>query len=394
MEFVWNDGGRSGSGFVGLTGDCVTRSIAVATGTSYRDIYRDLGEASNKTPRNGVHTTVATEYLKKLGWRFTPGRGRGFSSAWLPKGVVIAHLGLKHGRFGGHFCTLIDHVIHDTWNPSEDDGYLVEGYWTLPDGTRDTKLPTIAPNRRVDAEQELTQKEFDKVLHRLRALDNTANNDASTEGEKRNALRMMQAMMLRHNLSREDITDDDNVESVSFTRRACPVNSSRACGWEKELAAYLIEEIFPLMDWYYGRRGHRTLFWFYGPTDDVQNCIRLFRELVLTIATAARLQYGGYSRGSGASYAEGYVRGLPRYHSSSQTDESMVSETALIHTRALAVRRAAREWLKRECGVSVVMTRGSARDQHDPTAAGQGEKHGAKHDVTAANGRSRITQRS
>ncbi|TWT83177.1 hypothetical protein CA13_46400 [Planctomycetes bacterium CA13] len=393
MEFIWNDGGRFACGFVGMTGDCVTRSIAIATGTSYRDVYKKLGEASRKTPRNGVCTTVASEYLSSLGWVYTAGKDQGFSSDWLPKGIVIAHLSMPNQLRRGHFSTAIDHVIHDTWNPSEEEDYVVEGYWTLPAHLSQTTLPSLAPKRRHNAEQDLTQKEFDKVLARLRALDNTANNGASTEGEKRNALRMMQAMMLRHNLSREDITDDDNIETMCFTRRACPLNGRRACAWEKWLAMYLVSEIFPMIGFYYATKGHRTLFWFYGPTDDVGNCITLFRELLLTIATSARLQYGGYSRGSGASYAEGYVQGLPRCGVPEQSNDQVVSETALIHARTLAVRKAATQWLGMECGIRLVNGSGYGRDQHDRAAAELGKKHGSKHEVSASNPRKRIGRR-
>jgi len=107
----------------------------------------------------------------------------------------------------------------------------------------------------------------------LRALDSTASNRASTEGEKRNALRMMQSLMLRHNLTRDDIVGDDNVNHVQFTRVACPVNGRRACSWEKELASYVADHIFPTIQWYRSTRGHRTFFWLYGPLADVQNGI-------------------------------------------------------------------------------------------------------------------------
>ncbi|TWU45699.1 hypothetical protein Q31b_08750 [Novipirellula aureliae] len=391
MEFIWNDGGRSSSGYVGLAGDCVTRSIAIATGLSYRDVYRDLGVVSNKTPRNGVVTVHSSEYLAKLGWNYTPADGREFSSSWLPKGVVIVHLAMPKQRASGHFCTMVDHIIYDTWNPSEEEEYCVVGYWMHPSHDRETTAPIRSSNRKPDAEQEMTQKEFDKVLHRLRALDNTANNNASTDGEKRNALRMMQNLMLRHNLSREDITDEDNIDSVCFTRMACPVNGRRACQWEKSLACYLTREIFPMAMCYYGTKGHRTMLWFYGPRDDVQNCIALYRELLLTIATSARLRYGGHSRGSGASYAEGYVHGLPGYESPSDpAEEQVVSETALIHARTLAVHKAARDWLKLECGVSLASGRGYGRSQHDPAAASVGKQHGSKHDITANGTRKRI----
>lgn len=401
MELVWNDGGRASCGFVGLVGDCVVRSIAIATGRNYRDVYVAIGKASEKSPRGGVVATVAAEYLSQLGWRFTAGQGRLFDAESVPDGVVIAHLSVPDSPRKAHFCTVIDHVVHDTWNPSDEEDYVISGFWTcdLADGapggsprfhssTGGVRHVQSAPS---DAEQVLTQKEFERILHRLRSLENTANNHASTEGEKRNALRMMQNLMLRHNLSREDITDDDNVEGMSFSKMACPVNGRRAHLWEKALAAYLTKEIFPMTAWYIGTQRNRTLFWFFGPVEDVRNCIALFRELLITIATSAQLRYGGYTRGSGASYAEGYVRGLPRHRDGeSGVGQQVSAENALIHTRVLAVRDAALDWLRLECGITLSTSRRAGRDQRDPSAAALGKKHGSTHELSVPSGPKRI----
>ncbi len=164
---------------------------------------------------------------------------------------------------------------------------------------------------------------------------------------------MMQNLLLRHNLSRDDITEDDNVDSMRFTRMACPVNGRRGCNWEKNLAAYMVNEIFPMTSWYFGMKGHRTFFWFYGPP-------------------------------------EGYVRGLPRYQSTVDSNDTVVSESALIHARTLAAQKAARDWLMLECGVSLASSGGSGRSQHDPAAADRGKQHGSKHDLRGASGRKRI----
>ena len=392
MEFIWNDGGRASGGYVGLTGDCVVRSIAIATGVLYRSVYESIGKASKKTPRNGVCLSDAEAYLSTFGWEYVSGSKNRFESSSLPKGVVIVHLAKPNSHQRSHFCTVVDHVIYDTWNPSDEDDYFIHGYWKCSTANYETTTPIVGSFTKRDTEQVITQKEFDRILHRLRSLDNTASNHASTEGEKRNALRMMQSLMLRHNLSREDISDDDNVESVSFTRVACPVNGRRACTWEKSLAAYLTDEIFPMTQWYHGTKGHRTLFWFYGPRTDVSNCISLFKEMLLTIATSAKLQYGGFTRGSGASYAEGYVRGLPQHGSEQKHDtDSIISETALIHARVLAMHSAARNWLRIECGISLVSTRGTGRHHHDPAAENRGKQHGSKHKVARQDPPKRIT---
>ena len=402
MDFVWNDGGRSASGFVGSCGDCVTRAIAIATGRAYRDVYSEIGVATQKSPRNGVPTQAAVKYLADIGWEHVQTDAFLFNVDMLPKGAVIVQLRDRAGR-SRHFCAVVDRVIHDTWNPVEDERYYVCGFWVAPVRPHATsKLPSVSPARRVSRQQELTQKEFETILRRLRALDNTANNDASTEGEKRNALRMMQSLMLTHNLSREDIIDK-NVDHVLFTRIACPVNGRRACGWEKSLAFYVVHEVFPSVQYYIGTKGHRTLFWFYGPLCDVENCLALFRELLLTIATAARLRYGSYARGSGASYAEGYVAGLPRLTSSTQSPtadrtgqtsaaESAANSHSLILARTLALRKASLAWLADECGVTLTTTRHAGRYMRDSAAEEQGRRHGAKHEIQVSGRRPRITQ--
>jgi hypothetical protein len=177
---------------------------------------------------------------------------------------------------------------------------------------------------------------------------------------------------------------------------ACPLNGRRACGWEKMLATYIARYIFPTVQWYRSTRGHRTLFWFYGPWEDVQNAVALFRELLLTIATAAHLQYGSHTRGSGASYAEGYISGLPRSTTeAAQTqNHQVVSQQALIHTRMIALRSAAEKWLETECNIKLTTGAAGGRYDYDGAAAHRGKLHGATHPLTVPGARPRITQRA
>jgi hypothetical protein len=289
---------------------------------------------------------------------------------------------------------VIDHVVYDTWDPTEDPEYRIVDYWVNESVRSDTSSPIVAPLRSPAADPgDFTQSEFNKILNRVKALHRTASNDASTEGEIRNAMRMMQNLMLKHNLSRSDIVEDDDASHVGMTRRACPLNGRRCCQWESMLAYYMTAEIFPTVQFYQDRHGHRTFFWFYGPAEDVQQTIELFREILMTIATAARLKYRGYSRGSGASYAEGYVQGLPRSHRNESDDAAIVSEDALIHARTLAIHSEARTWLDIECGIRIHTSRGAGRSSFDRSAHHAGRKDGAKHDVSGPYGRKRITGR-
>jgi hypothetical protein len=391
MSFYWNDGGRAAAGFTGFCGDCVTRSIAIGTGVSYRSVYDQLGDAANKTPRNGLSTEIANTYLQKANWIFEPFDEIVFDPATFPRGTFVVHLGHLHSRRAGHLTCVVDGVVHDTWNPAEDDSYRLRGIWSSPSNGSHGSTPTTQSSSETHEETSLTQQEFEKILRRLRALDSTANNDASTEGEKRNALLMMQALLLRHNLSREDLLGDSSKSTLQLGRFSCVLNSSRACTWEHGVAHYLCDEIFPLVQYFSTRKGKRTLFHFYGPHLDCSNCMQLFRELIVTIAAAAQVRFGGYYRGSGASYAEGYVQGLPRSKQKSQSGSSTQSlsssdeSQSLIAARSLIVHETARLWLANECGIQLVTSTKYSRNERDHAAESLGKKHGASHEIKPAN---------
>ena len=150
QEWNYNDGGRENAGYKGITGDCVTRAIAIATGRDYQTVYDDLTTLTktyvethnnkvsrsiirrkNFTPRRGVHKPVYMQYLKDLGWEWTPTMliGQGvkvhLKADELPKGAVIA-------RVSKHITAIIDGVIQDTGNPSRGGTRAVYGYWTKP----------------------------------------------------------------------------------------------------------------------------------------------------------------------------------------------------------------------------------------------------------------------
>lgn len=80
LSFKQSDGGRALAGFpVQLTGDCVARAIAHATGKPYGPIWYalaflpDLGDTTLKrlylTADNGISPDDCTDYLASLGFR-------------------------------------------------------------------------------------------------------------------------------------------------------------------------------------------------------------------------------------------------------------------------------------------------------------------------------------
>ncbi len=140
MKFCFDDGGRKAAGFTGKTGDCVCRSIAIATGKPYQEVYDALnGLAVHERPRKrgrrsnsrtGVHRRTAGKYLESLGWYWTPTMTIGsgckihMKADELPSGRLIVSL-------SRHFSAIVDGVIHDVSDPSRCGTRCVYGYWSL-----------------------------------------------------------------------------------------------------------------------------------------------------------------------------------------------------------------------------------------------------------------------
>lgn len=127
IAFQLDDGGRAAAGYKGKARDCVVRAISIAEGRDYSDVYRDLGQASKQyasthnnkvarkiehcgsSPRNGVFKEVYMEYLKSRGWRYISHGANRLDLRLAPFGRVII-------RTNKHLVTMLDHVIHDSFD--------------------------------------------------------------------------------------------------------------------------------------------------------------------------------------------------------------------------------------------------------------------------------------
>ena len=147
LEFKYDDGGRSHAGYKGVAGDCVVRSIAIATNLSYKKVYEDLYQANeifrttsktklarslkqkNDSPRMGTHGVVLKKYLLQLGWKWTPTMfiGQGckthLKKSELPNGTLIISC-------SKHITVVKEGILHDTYDCSRNGTRCVYGYWT------------------------------------------------------------------------------------------------------------------------------------------------------------------------------------------------------------------------------------------------------------------------
>ena len=142
-KFVYSDGGRLDAGYFGNANDCVTRSIAIATGKPYKEVYGEINELAKSeritkrkrkksSAREGVYPRTWKKYIKSLGWEWTPTMfiGSGcrvhLREDELPKGTLLVSL-------SQHLTTVIDGVIHDKYNPSREGSRCVYGYFKKQD---------------------------------------------------------------------------------------------------------------------------------------------------------------------------------------------------------------------------------------------------------------------
>ena len=142
MEFVFHDGGRVAAGYRGKAGDCVTRSIAIATGKAYQQVYDALNQFAEterigkrkrkrSNSRTGVFRKTYQSYLESLGWQWTSTMSIGsgcqvhLRASELPPGPFIV-------KVSRHLTTVIDGVLYDTYDCSRAGTRCVYGYFSQP----------------------------------------------------------------------------------------------------------------------------------------------------------------------------------------------------------------------------------------------------------------------
>jgi hypothetical protein len=140
MTFVYDDGGRAAAGFIGRTGDCVTRAIAIATERPYREVYDALNALSASerrgsrkrgisSARRGVYKPTIRRLMASIGWQWTPTMRIGSGCTVhlrveeLPPGRLVVEL-------SRHSVAVIDGVVHDTYDPTRNGTRCVYGYYT------------------------------------------------------------------------------------------------------------------------------------------------------------------------------------------------------------------------------------------------------------------------
>jgi hypothetical protein len=165
QHFRFHDGGRTAAGYRGKTGDCVVRSIAIATGLPYQHIYDLVNRSSvhertgtrkrgKSNARTGVYKSTIKRVMNSLGWVWTPTMqiGSGCTVHLRPDELPPGRLVVSVSK---HLTAVIDGVILDTHDCSRRGTRCVYGYWQpgpayvqsirQPSLFAPTNVPTNAP---------------------------------------------------------------------------------------------------------------------------------------------------------------------------------------------------------------------------------------------------------
>ena len=136
MEYIYDDGGRS-LYFKGKTGDCVCRSIAIASGRDYKEIYDLIFSTMKVSPRNGVNTRTAKfkRLMESLGFRWVATSGIGshqavhFIQGELPEGRMVCQV-------TGHCVAVVNNQVRDIFDcrlNTFGENRRIYGFWKKED---------------------------------------------------------------------------------------------------------------------------------------------------------------------------------------------------------------------------------------------------------------------
>lgn len=129
LNFVYDDGGRSNYFKAINVDDCVVRSVAIAKGLDYKQVYDETRRLIGYTPRNGVYPNDVKKVMKHFG-------GEWFGCMKVGKGCTV-HLVENEipmqarivCSLSKHIVAVINGVIRDTYDSSRNGTRCVYGYW-------------------------------------------------------------------------------------------------------------------------------------------------------------------------------------------------------------------------------------------------------------------------
>lgn len=251
---------------------------------------------------------------------------------------------------------------------------------------------------------------LDEAKKTIRDLLNLANDNAAAELEAENALRFARRLMLRHNVSEEEIMKAQgpheraaDVEAMEYRQADVQTLNRNIHQWERTLAHamtslvgsvkfYIDRNKYPRMT-EHGTRAfdhHGVPAWsgrfvFYGPAEDVQAATELFHEWSEIVVAMCRLRYAYVFKGEGRAYCEGFCSAVHSkvakvHHEEQKQLEAGTLALVLVGAKDLMKRKRdyCDTWLHKTTGIRLVSGGGRGRVNNYDNAWHQGHQDGAR----------------
>lgn len=218
--------------------------------------------------------------------------------------------------------------------------------------------------------------QIDNIKAKVGKMLSLASDSSASKGEIENALSMATQMMMKYNLTREDIdqSKENPIEKVQYGTRTAYSLSKKTFTWESNLVMFLCKFIGTVKVYRdsvmhlnrkhgmvvtdeKGNSVYSRAFIFYGADDDCEIAVQLFDELKYAIQMSAIIRFGSWAKGDGGAYCEGFVSGLRSTHIKEVAKLKMDNQTnALIlvsEQTQLAIVKEAEQWIAKEQGVKL-----------------------------------------
>lgn len=246
--------------------------------------------------------------------------------------------------------------------------------------------------------------DINSIKDKLAKLLRLSQDNAATDGEIANALNLAAQLMAKHQLTRDDIDlgATDPIARVRMGRHFAFSKSSKITSWEGQLAMFVTEFInsvscyvgraemvkfkgIVMLDPETGEPRTAVPVCFYGSDDDAESAVEMFAELRDAIVTMALVRWGGWARGDGGAYAEGFVSGLKSkikdaHAALLNSDQQTHALTLQSNKLALAIVDKAKDWLATEHRIKLgKRSRSSGSRSGSDSARREGRQDGASY---------------
>jgi hypothetical protein len=242
-----------------------------------------------------------------------------------------------------------------------------------------------------------------KIREKLAKMLTLASDGNASKGEIENALAMATQMMVKYNLTRDDIdmSQADPIKNVKYATNNAWTLSGKVYVWEHALAHFI--SAFMGTTKHYINHGryvkrpngivefdgngepvHTGMFTFYGAEEDCEIATSLYHELQRAIQLAAIVRYGKWAKGDGGVYCEGFVQGLndaniKEIQKLKDCDNQTNALILVSEKTQLAIREGAESWLKESKGIKLSKSQGSSGASGSGNARAEGRNDGSKY---------------